>query len=127
MKTAVILLGHGSRIAEANNAIKEIAGLVKEKGNYDLVDIAFLQFSKPLLGDKIDECMQFGIKKIIIQPYFLHQGRHIVDDIPEEIEKARQKHPHLEIIFTRPLGVHSKLADVVIERITERLNGTTRD
>ena len=70
MKTAIILLGHGSRAQEANNAIKEIAGLVKEKGGYDIVEVAFLQLAKPLLPDKIDECVGYGIRRIIIQPYF---------------------------------------------------------
>ncbi len=126
MKTAIILLGHGSRAQEANNAIKEIAGLVKEKGGYDIVDVAFLQLAKPLLPDKIDECVGYGIRRIIIQPYFLHHGRHVIDDIPEEIDKARIKYPDTEIIFTRPLGVHSKLADIVIDRITETLKDSER-
>ena len=37
---------------------------------------------------------------------------------PELIEKARELFPDVEFIYTEPLGIHEKLAQIVMERIT---------
>jgi sirohydrochlorin ferrochelatase len=50
-------------------------------------------------------------------------GAHVLQDLPEEIEEARQRHPGVEMMMGRPLGVHRKLAEIVAERITEALAG----
>ncbi|MBI5633460.1 MAG: precorrin-8X methylmutase [Nitrospirae bacterium] len=42
---------------------------------------------------------------------------HVTKDIPGIIDEARSLFPDVELVYTEPLGVHSKLVDIVIERI----------
>jgi precorrin-8X/cobalt-precorrin-8 methylmutase len=42
---------------------------------------------------------------------------HVTKDIPEIIEEARGMYPDREFIFTEPLGVHEKLAQIIMDRI----------
>ncbi|MFH1097066.1 MAG: precorrin-8X methylmutase [Candidatus Desantisbacteria bacterium] len=118
---AIILLGHGSRLTEANKTLKQMAEMVKELGNIPMVEIGFLQFVKPDFFDAISACISKGAKKIIIHPYFLYRGRHFEEDIAEMIGEAQRKYPDVEFILTEPLGVHENLAKVVLERAMKNI------
>ena len=43
---------------------------------------------------------------------------HVTKDIPEMIQEARRLYPGVEFIYTEPLGIHEKLAHIVMERIS---------
>ena len=123
MKTAILLMAHGSRIPEANNAVSEIASMVKEMTGFDIVEISFRENYSPDIQKGIDACVERGAARILLVPYFLYLGAHVLQDLPEEIEEARQRHPGVEMMMGKPLGVHRKLAEIVAERITEALAG----
>ncbi|MBU2600389.1 precorrin-8X methylmutase [bacterium] len=113
---AIILLGHGSRLTEANKILKQMALLVKELGDISIVEIAFLQFVKPDFFDAISACVSSGAGKIIVHPYFLYKGRHFEEDLTEMIGEAQKRYPDIEFVLTQPLGVHENIARVVLER-----------
>ena len=43
---------------------------------------------------------------------------HVTKDIPEMIKEAEKMYPDVEFIYTEPLGIHEKLAKVIMERIS---------
>ena len=120
--TAIIILGHGSPVSKANNTLHEVAKSVKEKGSYDIVQPAFLQFEHPDFSEAVDLLVKQGAKKIIVHPYFLYMGRHVTKDLPFEIGTAEKKYPNLEFVLAPHLGYHEKLVDVAVERI-EQIKG----
>jgi precorrin-8X/cobalt-precorrin-8 methylmutase len=67
--------------------------------------------------EAIKSCAHDGARKIIIHPYFLMSGMHVTSDIPGIIKEAGEAFPDVEFIYTEPLGIHSKLAQIVQERI----------
>lgn len=116
----IILVAHGSPKKEANN-LGEFARTVavflkKEPGE---VKHAYLQFGSPSIEEAILECIKERAKTIIIHPLFLSSGAHVSSDIPEIIEKFRRDYPDIEINYTKPLGLHEKLIDIIKERIEE--------
>ncbi|MDP3297630.1 MAG: precorrin-8X methylmutase [Thermodesulfovibrionia bacterium] len=113
---AILLIGHGSRLSEANNALKQVASMVKDLGNVPLVETAFLQFAKPDFFEAVSTCVSSGARKIIVHPYFLYKGRHFEEDLTEMVGKARKRYSDIEFILTEPLGVHENIAKVVLER-----------
>jgi len=117
--TAILMLAHGSRIAEANDAAREVAAMVREKGGYPIVEVAFREMHEPDIQAGIDRCVAQGADRILIVPYFLFMGAHVLHDLPEEVGDAVKRHPGVEISFAPHLGVHEKLAEVVIDRIAE--------
>jgi sirohydrochlorin ferrochelatase len=116
VKTAVILLGHGSRAAEGNTALADVAGIINEIGGVEVIP-AYLQFCSPSLSESLKKAAADGAGKIIVVPYFLYSGNHVTQDIPEELETLKREHPEVEIIMTDNLGAHRKLAEIVLERI----------
>lgn len=116
---AVLILGHGSPVSKANHTLHEVAKSVKEKGGYDIVQPAFLQFEHPDFSEAVDILVKQGAEKIIVHPYFLYMGSHVTKDLPFEIDTAVKKYPNLKFFLAPHLGYHEKLVDVAIERIEQ--------
>ena len=121
MKTAILMLGHGSRVAGANEALYAVAAMVQAETGAALIEVAFLPPHAPGIEQGIDRCVARGAARILLYPYFLYAGAHVLKDLPEWIEQARKRHPGLEMILGEPLGVHPKLAEIVRERIDASL------
>jgi sirohydrochlorin ferrochelatase len=119
MKTAILLMAHGSRIAEANNAVNEIAAMVKRMSGYEIVEVSFRENHSPNIQEGIDACVKQGAERILLAPYFLYMGAHVLEDLPKELEEAKLRHPGVEMAMGKHLGVHKRLAKLVIDRIDE--------
>ena len=124
MKTAVLLMAHGSRIAEANRAVHDIAAMVKEITGFEIVEVAFREQHQPNIQAGIDACVARGAERILLFPYFLYLGARVLEDLPAELTEARKRHPQVAMELGRHLGVHRKLAEIVVERIAESFTAT---
>lgn len=121
MTTAVLMMAHGSRIAEANDAARKVAAMVKEMTGFDIVEVAFRELHEPNIQQGIDSCVARGAQRILLMPYFLFMGAHVLHDLPEEIAEARKRYPDLIMEMGSHLGAHRKLAEIETERIGESL------
>jgi sirohydrochlorin ferrochelatase len=121
MKTAILLMAHGSRIPEANDAVNQIAAMVMDFADYDIVEVSFRENHSPTIQQGIDACVSQGAQRILLVPYFLYLGAHVQEDLPKELEEARLRHPGVEMAMGKHLGVHKRLAKLVIDRIEEAL------
>ena len=117
MKRAILLVDHGSRVAEANQALEEVAAQLRARLPGRLVCIAHLEIAKPSIGEGIEECVAAGATEIAVHPYFLTPGRHTSRDIPREVEAAAARHPGVRVRLTRALGPDPKLIDLIVERL----------
>ncbi len=123
LKTAVLLIGHGSPRSEVKSAFCALADLVRAAGGNGLVEVAFLSCGEPDIACGIDRCVVQGARRIVLCPYFLFAGSHVRNDLPAAMAAAGQRHPGLELLLAEPLGVHAKLAEVVCERVAQALGG----
>jgi len=123
MKTAILLMAHGSRIPEANDAVREIAAMVAAMTDYEIVEVSFREQHLPNIQAGIDACVAKGAERVLLLPYFLFVGAHVQEDLPEEMAIARERYPDVEFAMGSHLGVHRKLAEVVVERIAQGLDG----
>jgi sirohydrochlorin ferrochelatase len=124
MKTAVLLMAHGSRITEANDVVRQIAALVKKMTDFEIVEVSFREQHLPNIQQGIDACVAQGAERILLIPYFLYMGAHVQEDLPAELTKACKRHPNVEMAMGKHLGAHKKLAEIVVERIAEGLTVT---
>lgn len=121
-KTGLLVLGHGSKLAEANDTLRRVAGSIKERASaYSKVVPAFLQMERPDFGAAVDALTSDGIEDIVVMPYFLYPGAHVTKDLPAEIEAAKARHPQLRFAVTGNIGYHEKLIEIVLERIGQAL------
>ena len=122
MKTAILMMAHGSRIPEANDAARQVARMVQEMTGFEIVEVSFRELHEPNIQAGIDACVARGAGRLLLMPYFLFMGAHVQHDLPEEIEEARKRHPGLIMEMGTHLGVHRKLAEVETERVNEALD-----
>lgn len=114
---AVILVGHGSRRDEANDALIGLCKLVEKKRPASLITHAFLQFAKPSLEEAIENLAGQGIIEVTIVPVFLYEGIHIREDIPEILASEADKHPDMRLILAPVLGIDERMAEIVLDRV----------
>jgi sirohydrochlorin ferrochelatase len=121
MTTAILLMAHGSRIPQANNAVGDIAAKVQKLTGFEIVEVSFREQHLPNIQQGVDSCVARGAGRILLVPYFLYLGAHVLEDLPVELARARERHPGVEMLLGKHLGVHDKLAEIVAERISESL------
>jgi len=115
-KTAIILLGHGSRRREANEGLVEMARKVGRLLGCEVTP-AFMAHDKPSLPEAVQGKIDQGAERIVIMPFFLFRGVHVAVDIHEEIAGIKAKYPDVDIVFTKELGPDDSIALLVSKRI----------
>jgi sirohydrochlorin ferrochelatase len=116
---AIILLGHGSRVPDAGNDMEEVAKRLRQKYNYQIVEICHMSRLGPHFPESFEKCVQQGATKVMVIPYFLHTGLHVLLDIPEMMQKEARKFPHVKLILGKSLGFDESFVDLIHDRIKE--------
>ena len=117
IKTAVILLSHGSKQAGADGVTGQLLNEVKAVGGYEIVQPAFLQYGEPGLTAVIERCAHMKADRIIIVPFFMQRGAHVARDIPDTVEQARKNYPGVAIQVTDFVGAHRLMKDIVLDLV----------
>ena len=123
----VLIVGHGSRRAEANEDVRAAAWAIRERGGFVLVEPAFLEIEHPNVCEGFERLVQRGARDITVHPYFLSPGRHTRGDIPVEVAEAASRYPGINYRITQPLSAHSLVIDASVERIFESIHPETHD
>jgi sirohydrochlorin ferrochelatase len=113
---ALLLLDHGSIRQEANLLLEQLAALIQSLRPGLPVHFAHMELAEPSIAQGFEKCIQSGATEIIVHPYMLARGRHVNSDIPRLVEQIARKYLHVKVHITEPLGLHEKIAQVVLER-----------
>ena len=117
-RRAVILIGHGSRAAGADDDMERIAEGVRAKLG-GIVETCRMS-GRGIPFDKVFErCVDQGAREVIVLPYFLHFGIHLREDIPEILRENGRKHPDVRLVLGKHLGYDDALVTLVTKRIGE--------
>jgi sirohydrochlorin ferrochelatase len=118
VKTALLLIAHGSRQEEANADLHFLAAGLRARG-HSLVEVSFLELAEPGIEKAGLRCVEQGARQVILVPYFLSAGVHVRRDLAEARAKLAEQCPHVEFHLAEPLGRHPLLLDVVVQRVRE--------
>src|SRR5690348_7426184 len=117
VKTALLLIAHGSRQAEANDDLYHLAVGLRRRGH--TVVEAFLELAEPGIDEAGRRCVEQGAGRVVLVPYFLSAGVHVRRDLSEARDRLAERFPAVEFRLAEPLGRHPLLLDVVEERVDE--------
>jgi sirohydrochlorin ferrochelatase len=120
VKTAILILGHGSKNMSSDDAFRRIADEVKQLGGYDIVEHAFLQYAAPTPQDALKQCIRQKADRIVIVPFFMQAGTHVTRDIPELIRRAAVQYPGISIVVTDYVGTHPLLSKIVLDLVQKK-------
>ncbi len=119
MKVSLLVVAHGSKSESTREQFEKIVALSKQKSDYDFVEGAYLEFSKPDIREAASSLIRKGASRIVIALYFLFDGIHTKRDIPEIIRGLSHEYPEIEFKITKPIGYEPVLADIILKRAGE--------
>ena len=118
-RTALLLIAHGSRRAEANADLEFVAAALRERGRYPVVTVSYLELAEPNIEGGGALCVEAGATDVILLPYFLSPGIHVVEDLTAARDALIARFPQVRFVLAEPLGRHPLLVDVVEQRAGE--------
>ena len=141
-KTGILLLSHGSRLDDGEEVIKAYTDMYRDEYPEAIIEYGFMEIRKPGIPETMNKLIKGNdLEKIIVVPVFVAHGLHTKRDIPSLLgiksdfdeEDAHGHHHHHhdedegefefdgEIILTDPLGIDTRLYDIIKDRISEHI------
>jgi sirohydrochlorin ferrochelatase len=115
-RIALLLIAHGSRRSEANAELLDVAKELRSRGRYPIVQASFLELAAPDIAAGGDACVRAGATEVILLPYFLSPGKHVVEDLAAARDCLRQKFPAVRFLLAEPLGRHPLILQALEDR-----------
>jgi sirohydrochlorin cobaltochelatase len=135
--TSLFIAGHGTTANEnSRKSIERQVELIRAKNIYGDIHAIFIE-EEPRIAD----CYKLATKKnIIIVPFFISDGMHTVEDIPQMLGEAKRiiqdrlktgqptwRNPMEKngkrVWYTRSIGSEPQIADVILQRVREMASG----
>jgi sirohydrochlorin ferrochelatase len=113
---ALLVVAHGSRRQQSNEEVKLLASRLVQNCNeqYPIIHAAFLELADPLIPEGIKLCIDSGAHSVVVLPYFLNSGRHVVEDIPQIVNDTMKTYPEIEIKIAEHLGSSELMMELLI-------------
>jgi sirohydrochlorin cobaltochelatase len=105
----LLLVGHGSRSAEAEKEMGVLAAMVAGALPGVAVELGYLEMSDPPAGVALDRLVASGVRRLTVLPLMLFGAGHAKSDVPAVVLEGRHRHPGVDIRFGSPLGVSRSL------------------
>ena len=111
-KTTFLLAGHGSRNREGNDEIERFADQWRQKHPDWRIEVCFIEHAEVLLNEGLDRAAQ-GAERVVLIPFILNAAGHVKMELPAAIEAARDRHPKVDFVVTRHLGMGREIFAVL--------------
>ena len=115
--TGMIVLGHGSRRREVGEAFTAMVERVARRMPGMTVLPAFFSLGEPTLAEQVRRLAADGCSRIVIMQYFLYNGVHIEQDIPEMIAELRREMPGLQFVVQPTLQDDPAMETLIADRL----------
>ena len=117
MSNGVIVVDHGSRREASNDWLNVVVEKFRAASDYKIVEPAHMELAQPTIGEAYDRCVEQGATTIIISPFFLLDGRHWSEHLPELGAEAQKRHPQTSFVVADPILAHDLVVKVLLERV----------
>lgn len=115
----VIICDHGSRRAQSNDSLKNVAKSFGDRFAQDcqIVEHAHMELAMPDIATAYATCVNRGAQHIVVLPLFLAKGKHWTRDIPSLTGQAAAKFSTTTYQIAEPLGLDDLLLDLLKKRL----------
>lgn len=112
--TAVLIVGHGSRIAAANVEFEDLVAQYRKQRPDRLVTFGYLELAEPLLATALAAAAR-SARRVILLPVFLLRAGHVKKDIADVVQKVQRDFPQVTFIIADALGVHPRITEIILQ------------
>ncbi len=117
-KDAVLIIAHGSKVKETDEIMKQYKQALVAKMPETQIEYCYLQLMEPSIESIIETLYASGVRNIKAFPFFIFNGNHIKEDIPEVLNKLEAEYTDLKFSFLNNIGYDEKMLDLIIERVS---------
>ena len=119
LKPALLLAAHGTRDPAGVAAFAALAERVQGLAGRDGTPVAggFIELSPPPLRDAVSLLTRTAPARLVAVPLMLSAAGHAKGDIPAALARERARRPGVSFTYTRPLGPHPALFELLAARI----------
>lgn len=112
----LLIVAHGSRRQTSNDEVRDLTRqlAVRAGQRFDRVSCAFLEIAEPSIPTAVEACVAGGAQDILVLPYFLSAGRHVAEDIPEQLMPGREAYPDVRIRMLPYAGAGDGMLDLLL-------------
>lgn len=115
-KTTFLLAGHGSRKEAGNQEIERFTQTWQQKHPDWRIEVCFIEYAQILLDEGLDRAAQ-GSERVLLIPLILNAAGHVKMELPAAVAKARVRHPQVEFVMARHLGMGRDIFQVLQEQL----------
>ncbi len=120
--TVYLLVGHGSRNAAGNRETLAFADAWRARHPGRHVEVCFIEHAEPSLDAGLDRAArQAG--RVRVLPLILSAAGHVKEDVPQALERARQRHPRTAFSLAAHLGVGRAVQAVLQGELGRLMHG----
>ncbi len=114
MERGIVIFGHGSSVESANEAVRTVARNAAAEAGWQWYETAFLE-AEPSLHDAVAKLAGKGVPEVLVIPYFLTLGVHLLRDLPKLVEDLSRQYG-VRIRVAPPLDGHPHLSRMLVDR-----------
>ena len=119
VKTAILVISHGSRHPPANDDLHQLVARLADAQPDAVLEPAFLELAEPDIQDGGARCVERGATRVLMIPYFLSAGIHLLRDLTAARDRLAESYPSVEFRLGRALGPDPLLDRLVRARIDQ--------
>lgn len=120
--TCLVIVGRGTTDPDANSDVSKLARILEEGLGFGGSFVCYSGTAKPLVADGLKQAARLGFQRIIVAPFFLFTGI-LVKRIYAAADQLALSRPDIEVLKCDYLGVHEHVADALLERAAESIEG----
>ena len=75
-----------------------------------------MELAEPTIDAGGALCIDAGASDVILLPFFLSPGKHVVEDLAAARDRLARRFPIVRFVLAEPLGRHPLLLDVLEEQ-----------
>ena len=115
---ALLLVGRGSPDPAATGELKRLGVSLRKQLRCHFMAVSFVDRASPTIPEGLEACRASGAQVIGVLPCLLFPGI-VLDRVHRAAADFKSSYPGISLKIARYLGVHPKLADLVVKRIHE--------
>lgn len=114
---AILIVAHGSKVKETNLTMDLYMEALRDYAGDMILEKAYLQLMEPSVETAIESLYEKGIKELVVFPFFLFKGNHILEDIPAVLEAQKMRYHDLSIQFLDNIGFDENIVKMIAKRV----------
>ncbi len=114
-ETLLLIVGSGSKYAEANSSALTLSSILKEEMKFGQTATCFANHTDPLFKETLHWALSTEFRRILILPYFLFTGV-LLKGVLSVAEELQEENSDKEILWASHLSHHDAIVDMFWQR-----------